>query len=311
MWFILALVAIFFWSGSDLFTKMGSDKNEKYTQWKIVIAVGLVMGIHAGIELLTGAEFKLSDMITYLPASSMYILSMIIGYIGLRYLVLSVSTPICNCSGAVAAVMCYFFLGDELSALQIVAVCFIMAGIILLSVLERKYEKQDRLLQGEKIDKKYTHSFIAIFLPITYCIIDALGTFFDGMLLIEEDDAGNVVSGVLSEESANIAYELTFFLMAIICFIFVYVIKREKFTFKSGKFRLTGAICETAGQFAYIYAIAGNTIAAAPMISSYCLFSVVWARIIIKEKLTPVQYVSIGLAGTGIILMGVAEGLAG
>ena len=47
------------------------------------------------------------------------------------------------------------------------------------------------------------------------------------------------------------------------------------------------------------------------MISSYCLFSVVWARIIIKEKAHPVQYVSIGLAGTGIILMGVAEGLAG
>ena len=57
MWFILALVAIFFWSGSDLFTKMGSDKNEKYTQWKIVVAVGLVMGIHAGVELLRGAEF--------------------------------------------------------------------------------------------------------------------------------------------------------------------------------------------------------------------------------------------------------------
>lgn len=310
MWFILALVAIFFWSATDLFTKMGSDKNEKYTQWKIVVAVGLVMGIHAGVELLRGAEFNLSDMITYLPASSMYILSMIIGYIGLRYLVLSVSTPICNCSGAVAAVMCYLFLDQKLTVLQIVAVGFIMAGIILLSVLERKYEKQDRLLQGQKIEKKYTHSFIAIFLPITYCIIDALGTFFDGMLLIEEDDAGNVISGVLSEESANIAYELTFLLMGLICFIFVFVIKKERLSFKTEKFRLAGAVCETAGQFAYIYAISGNTIAAAPMISSYCLFSVVWARLILKEKLTLIQYISIALAGIGIVLMGVSEGMA-
>lgn len=310
MWFILALVAIFFWSGSDLFTKMGSDKNEKYTQWKIVIAVGVVMGIHAGIELLRGAEFSLGDMITYLPASSMYILSMILGYIGLRYLVLSVSTPICNCSGAVAAVMCYFLLDQEITPLQIVAVGFILAGIILLSVLERKYEKQDRLLKGQQIDRKYTHSFIAIFLPIAYCIIDALGTFFDGMLLVEEDEAGNVVSGVLSEESANIAYELTFLLMAIICFIFVFIIKREKLSLKGEKFRLTGAVCETAGQLAYIYAIAENTIVAAPMISSYCLFSVVWARLILKEKLTSIQYISIALAGTGIILMGISEGLA-
>ena len=47
MWLILALTALLFWSGSDLFSKMGSKPNDKYSHWKMVIAVGLVMGIHA------------------------------------------------------------------------------------------------------------------------------------------------------------------------------------------------------------------------------------------------------------------------
>ncbi len=110
MWFWLSLVVILFWSGSDLFSKIGSKPDDKYSHWKMVTAVGTVMGIHAIIELSRGAEFRLSDILTYLPVSFLYIFAMIIGYVGLRYVVLSVSTPICNSSGAVAALLCFLFL---------------------------------------------------------------------------------------------------------------------------------------------------------------------------------------------------------
>lgn len=69
--------------------------------------------------------------------------------------------------------------------------------------------------------------------------------------------------------------------------------------------KIGGALCETAGQFAYIYAIAQNTMAAAPLISSYCVLSLVWARVFLKEKLTWVQYVFIALAAAGIVVMGI------
>lgn len=46
-WFILALIAILFWSGSDLFSKMGSKSDDIYSHWKMIMAVGTVMGIHA------------------------------------------------------------------------------------------------------------------------------------------------------------------------------------------------------------------------------------------------------------------------
>lgn len=76
-WFILSLIAILFWSGSDLFSKLGSRPDDKYSHWKMVMAVGVVMGAHAFFLIATGTPFSISDIVTYLPASAMYILSMI------------------------------------------------------------------------------------------------------------------------------------------------------------------------------------------------------------------------------------------
>lgn len=108
-WFILSLIAILFWSGSDLFSKLGSRPDDKYSHWKMVMAVGVVMGAHAFFLIATGTPFSISDIVTYLPASAMYILSMILGYAGLRYIELSISSPICNSSGAVAAFCAFSF----------------------------------------------------------------------------------------------------------------------------------------------------------------------------------------------------------
>ena len=49
MWLILAIIALLCWSGSDLFSKIGSKPSDKYSHWKMVIAVGVGMGIHAFI----------------------------------------------------------------------------------------------------------------------------------------------------------------------------------------------------------------------------------------------------------------------
>ena len=40
MWFVFTLVTILFWSGSDLFSKMGSAPDDKNSHWKMVLAVG-------------------------------------------------------------------------------------------------------------------------------------------------------------------------------------------------------------------------------------------------------------------------------
>ena len=92
MWFWLSLIALFCWSGSDLFSKIGCrDGRDKYAHLKMVMAVGVVMGIHACYEIfVNGVEISMSVIITYLPVSLLYILSMALGYVGLRYIELSI-----------------------------------------------------------------------------------------------------------------------------------------------------------------------------------------------------------------------------
>ena len=85
---------------------------------------------------------------------------------------------------------------------------------------------------------------------------------------------------------------------------YLVVIKKEKLKFSKEKPKLLAGVCETAGQFAYIFAIGENAIVAAPLISSYCMFSVLWARLFLRERLVPKQYVSILVAVAGIVLLG-------
>ena len=70
-----------------------------------------------------------------------------------------------------------------------------------------------------------------------------------------------------------------------------------------------GAIFETAGQFAYIYAIADSAHLAmsAPIISAYCIASVIWSRIFLKEKLSWRHYIMVALVVIGIVIMGVFD----
>ena len=87
------------------------------------------------------------------------------------------------------------------------------------------------------------------------------------------------------------------------------LIRKQKLTVKTEGYKGLGALCETAGQFAYIYAIAANPVGAAPVISAYCAASVLWSRIFLKEKLSWKHYASIAVVFAGIIILGVAEGL--
>lgn len=295
MWFIFALIALLSWGTADLFYKMGTDPKDKLSHYKIVIMVGLVMGTHAFLYILynlsNGIIYNPVNIIKYLPVSSMYILSMTIGYIGLRYLELSIVSPLSNSSGAVAAVLTFIFLGQTMGKLQFFAVTIITIGIILLGKLEKKDEKKEK----DKVEKKHIISFTAIMIPVLYAIIDGIGTFLDGFYLDK----------ILSEAEANISYGLTFLIVGILSFIYVKYIKKEKLTFSGEKVKLTAAGFETFGQFFYIFAMAENSIVTAPLIASYSIVSIILSRIFLKEKLTRNQYMVIGIIMLGIFILGI------
>ena len=63
------------------------------------------------------------------------------------------------------------------------------------------------------------------------------------------------------------------------------------------------------GQFAYIYALADteHVALAAPIISAYCVASVLWSRIFLKEKLSWKHYAMIALVVAGIVILGIYD----
>lgn len=299
-WFWFSIIALLCWSGSDFFSKIGCrDASDKYSQYKMVTAVGVVMGIHAAIEIFVGGvEISWQVIWTYLPVSLLYIGSMTLGYVGLRYIELSISSPICNASGALVAIIAIVSgTAGKMAIAQYIAIFLACAGVIGLGFVEANEDDDLRAARQEASNYKYAKSWLALALPIAYCILDAAGTFADDLVL-----------ETLNEDSANVAYELTFLVAGIVSFIYTVIIKKQRLLPKVEGPKYIGAAFETAGQLAYIYALAsGESALAAPIIASYCMASVLWSRLFLKEKLSWKHYTCILVTFAGILIMGIYD----
>lgn len=325
-WFIFSIITLLCWSGSDFFSKIGCrDARDKYSHLKMVMAVGLVMGLHACYEIfINDVIINWHVILTYLPVSLLYILSMAMGYVGLRYIELSISSPICNSSGALVAIATIIIGGaSDMVPMQFVAVGLACVGVVGLGIVEAREDEDLRAARQEASNYKYAKSWLALALPIAYCLLDAAGTFADALVLetlhqdfmvqyggIHAEVAG--ASELLEEaaaNSANVAYELTFLAAGVFCFIYTVLIKKQKLIPKMEAPKYVGAIFETAGQFTYIFALsdADHVAMSAPIISAYCAASVLWSRLFLKEKLSWKHYLCIAITVAGIIIMGVFD----
>ena len=318
MYYIFSILALLCWSGSDLFSKMGTKERDKSSHWKVVFAVGLIMGIHFFITLIGGTvinntvgidgvnkivaslfytDFKLMDFVRYLPVAGLYILAMVLGYIGLRYIELSISSPICNSSGALAFLLCLIFgifSTADITATTVIGILMITAGIIALGFVEQKEDEEVKKARQEMANRKYTKSVLAFLLPISYLIIDALGTVGDELMFAKTD---------ITDYAANSAFELTFFILSIFAFIWIKFVKKDT-VFKGNKNLFWGGLCETVGQVFYMAVMFSNFSAGMVIISAYCAISVLWSRIFLKEKMSWKHYAVIAVVIAGIVILG-------
>ena len=306
MWLIYTLATTLLWGLAELFYKKGAVEREKYSHLKICVMVGLVMGIHAVFTLLTeDFTYSLNYLLTYLPVSACYILSMAFSFFGMRFIEESISDPIENTSGAMCSLLCVLFLGDKLDALVWVAIGSIAVGGVGSGCLENSGDLRRQKRLGKKL------AVIAFCMPFLYAIIDAFGCVLDIYYL--EMETSPLLSVGATEETieliANTSYELTFALVGLVMFIFMKV-KGVKFGgMMEQKDKALAAVCETAGQLTYVYAMAsGNGAIAAPIISAVCVVSLILSRIFLKEKLSKKQYLFIGIIIVGILMLAVIEG---
>lgn len=317
MGFTCAIVCLFGWGLADLFYKKSSDEEDVFSHLKIAVWVGLVMGVCALILLpFSETSFTpgtlLANTVKYFPASLSYIISMVIGYAGLRYLEVSIVSPVQNSSGGLAAVaMIVWFMvsgkissiGEEFSALDLTGVVACVAGVVMLAIVENHISKKS----FDASEKQLSHSAKALIFPIMYCIFDTIGTAADGIILDEETGLG------LGEIDVIVLYGLTFLVMGILAYLYMFIktgTLYNPFKLKEIKTKGAAALFEEFGQVFYVFAMAANPVLSAPVVASYCIVSVALSRIFLKEKLTKSQYLCVFLVIVGIVILGISEGLA-
>ena len=302
MWLFFTLATTFIWGLAELFYKKGANPDEKFAHLKICVCVGTVMGLHAIFTLLTGhIGYDPINLIKYAPVSLCYIISMAFSFFGMRFIEESISDPIENTSGAICSILCVIILGEKIATGSIVAIVVIVIGILGIGFMEG-HGDTDR---SKKIGKKM--AIIAFTMPFCYALLDALGSFLDVYYLEIKTSPLASVSENTIEEVANTSYELTFALVALILFIFMKT-RHVNFELPKQRDKILAAICETAGQFTYVFAMSGNGAIAAPIISAVCVVSLLLSRIVLKEKLKKRQYFFLALVIIGILTLAIIEG---
>lgn len=316
-WFLYSLICLLGWGFADLFYKKGTDEHDRYSHLRIAVWVGLVMGISSVVLMLIpfDEELKssmspgalLDNAIKYSPASLFYIVSMVIGYAGLRYMEVSIVSPVQNASGGLSAIFMtvYFLLvgrlesiADIFDPLTTIGTMLIVAGVIALAVVEQRLSREERRLNPP--EKKYRFGALALLFPILYCLFDTLGTSADGIILDEELGLG------LGEIDVLILYGLTWLLAGLIAWIFLWIREKKPYNLfaKSEWPKALAACCEEFGQVFYVFAMSRNPIVAAPIVASYCIVSVILGHLFLKEKLKASQYACVITVIVGIVIIG-------
>lgn len=306
-WLFFAIATTLLWGVAELFYKKGARPEEKYAHLKICVFVGAVMGIHAVFTLLTqDIGYNPINLIYYLPVSLLYMVSMAFSYFGMRFLEESISDPIENTSGAICSLLCVLILKETLAPLSVVAIIAIVVGVLGVGFLENRGDSPRKTNYGKKL------AIVAFCMPFIYATLDALGSFLDIFYLDVDSITDSPLVDVTEETIeavANTSYELTFALFALGLFIFMKVKKVKFGPITEHKDKLAAAVFETAGQFTYVYALSGNGVIAAPIISSVCIVSLLLSRIFLKEKLSWKTYAFIAVVILGILLLAISEEL--
>ena len=313
-WLLLTLSCIILWGGTDIFYKKSSDYNDVLSHYKTFVWIGLVMA-PSGIIMALCSDTMLDsitmvkDNLYLIPLCIFYAIALLFGLLGMRHLDVSLVSPLENIDGAMAAIILYFyflFAGysnviDSIGVMDMIATVSIVVGVILLGIQEQTLSKQEAHLAEEK--KRHRLGALALIFPLIYNLVDAVSMVAIGITVSEETEVA------IPDIDFFVFETMGFSVVAIFMWLYMMKVKKYKYNpFKKEELvRCGAAIGETFGTMTYIFAVAGNPILTAPITSSYCLVTIVLARIFLKERLTKKQYLSLAFLVAGIALLGVSE----
>lgn len=313
-WIGLTFACILCWSTTDLFYKKGSAFSDKLSHLKIMVWLGIVMGI-AAVLLLPLSEMQLSPVglvvyyKEYIPMAALYVAALLCGTVGVRYLDASVASPLENVDGAVAAVilLVYFAvtgrLGEEtgITPWNVGSIFFVTVGVILLGMQEHRTANRERNVP--QMQRKHPLGALAFIFPILYTLVDAGAMVFDSIVLAGEDEA------YIGQFDLLICENIAFALAGVLSWLYMLTVKKTVYNpFRKGELVKCGAaLTETTGNVFYTMAAAANPLLTPAVTTGYCVLTILGARLFLKEKLTGKQYLCLGLVLAGILLSAVSE----
>ena len=306
--------SIILWGVTDILLKKSLNYSDPLSQYKTFVWIGLVA---APVCLIMAVcSDTLSDSVRIVAQNPyivlvniFYVAAMFFGLLGAKHLDASVVSPLENIDGAITAIILYVFflftdrshVTESVGIVDIVGTVAITIGVVLLGVQEQKLSRQEMSLDEGK--KKHRLGALALIFPIMYNLADAVSMVATGIM----------VSGETEFSIPDIDYiffeSFAFVLFAFFTWLYILIAKKRVYNpFKKTEiYCCSAATCETLGTIAFTFAVAISPILTAPVTSSYCLVTIILARIFLKERLTTKQYLSIALLVVGIALLGVSE----
>ena len=313
-WLLLTLSCIILWGTTDILYKKSSDYNDPLSHFKTFVWIGIIMAPAGGImvlcsDTLLDSIMMVKDNLYLIPLCIFYTVALFFGLLGKKHLDASVVSPLENIDGAMAAIILYFFflftdrshITSRIGVLEIAATVAIIFGVVLLGMQEHKLSKQEMTLAKDQ--RKHRLGALALIFPLMYNLVDAVSMVAIGI--------------TVSEETEVAIPDIDFFIFECIGFVVVavlmwlYLLIAKKYTYnpfkKTELVRCGAAAGETFGTMTYIFAVGSNPILTAPITSSYCLVTIILARVFLKERLTKKQYLSLALVVIGVVLLGISE----
>ena len=314
IWLMLTLSAIILWGATDILLKKSLDYFDSLSQYKTFICIGLVAALSGVIAALCSDTLLdsirlLADNLYLIPLCVCYVIAMFFGLLGTKHLDASVVSPLENIDGAMAAIILYFYflftgysnVTSKIGVMEIIATVSIVVGVVLLGIQEQALSKQEAHLDEGK--KKHRLGALALIFPIVYNLVDAVSMVAMGITVSGETEVSIPDMDFFFFEC------LAFSLIAL--FVWLYLLFVKKYLYnpfkKTELIRCGAAVGETLGTMTFTFAVAISPILTAPVTSSYCLVTIILARVFLKEKLTKKQYLSLAFLIIGIALLAVSE----
>lgn len=313
MWLVWTCVAIIFYALCEVYEKKSVDFEEPFSEGKLLVWFGifaLLVSVLISVAGLRESDVDIIHRIVESPVFVLspvfYFLSLFIAFVSLKLIPVSVEVQITNTDGImsfIGAVSLYAFLGkydvitEKVTPVKVILVLLTTVTALVFSAMHQKNVRtgEDAEL-AEKIKKRGKKGIFG-----NAKVLTAIGIIC-AFLSAAFDAGDSVIEYYIIGEVAD-SYEYLFFagivtwILSLVVWIYISIrLKKAYNPFSKGQLnKALGAFLDCTGTVATVLAVAENPFWTNPLVSTYGVFTVLFSRIILKEKLSLKQYVCIGI----------------